>query len=1502
MKVALGGNVPFMFNKLIALSLRHKLGVGVGVVALLVWGLYALRHLPIDAVPDITNNQVIVYTVSPSLSAADVERLVTFPVEQSVATIPGREEVRSFSRAGLSVVTIVFGDAIDNYWARQQVAERLRAAEAQIPPGLGQPEMGPPTTGLGEIYQYTIRTKPGFEKKYSLSELRTLQDWVVRRQLLGTPGVADVSSFGGYMRQYEVAVEPARLRSLGLTVADLQEALSRNNGNAGGGYLVRGPQAWFIRTEGLAQSEADIGRAVVRPATESRGPILIRDVADVRAGAAPRFGAMTRNHHGETVGGLVLMLRGANSSEVVAAVKTKMAAIQKTLPEGLEITPFLDRTKLVDQAISTVAKNLAEGALIVIFVLVLFLGNWRAGLLVASVIPLAMLFAIGMMHVFGVSGNLMSLGAIDFGLIVDGAVIIVEATMHRLSTRFGQAHGSGELPLTNDDLSPQEMDAEVYDAASRIQQSASFGQFIILMVYLPILALTGIEGKMFRPMAETVAFAILGAFILSLTYVPVMSALLLRKGVHGGWSDKVLARLAARYRALVQQVLTVPQLVLGAAVALLVGAVLLLGTLGGEFIPTLEEGDFAVETRVLPGSSLDYTIKQAQQASDLLKQQFPEVKEVVAKIGSSEIPIDPMPLEACDLIVVLKDRKEWSSADNREDLAAKMAHALRVLPGVTFGFQQPIQMRFNELISGARQDVVVKIYGEDLDQLAGYARQVGNLVKQVPGAADLYVEQATGLAQIVVRPDRERLAQFGLSVDDLNQSIAAAFAGAGAGQVFEGDRRFDLVVRLADQYRHDISQVRALNVPLPAGGQVPLEQVAKVEYQVGPSQIQRDNAQRRITVGFNVRGRDVQRVVEEVQALVQRNVKLSPGYNVTYGGQFENLRQANERLGIAVPVALLMIFGLLFLTFGSLKQAVLIFTAIPLAAVGGVAALWLRGLPFSISAGVGFIALFGVAVLNGIVLLSAFNTLRDFGVRDVRERVLRGTEERLRPVLMTATVASLGFLPMALAGTAGAEVQRPLATVVIGGLVSATLLTLLVLPVLYYLSEAEGGFWRNLLGRAPRAKTVAAVGAGLVLLLPAAASAQTPAADRRAAPAPLTAAGAVEAALGRSGDVRAASYQLSARTAVRGAVWELPRTTVQAGYGQFNSPYMDNQFSIAQPLPALGQYRALMGLAAAQVAVAETELDVRRAELRRQVRTTYQQAVYARHRLVLLRSQDSLSRAFRRAAELRFKTGEAARIEPATALVQQGETQLATARTRTDYLAARRQLQALLQWPSLPVPADSLLQPLPLPIEVVSLLGDSLQATTDTTKATDPTARLLNRQAAERQAEALVLRRSRRPELGLTYLNQSLRGNILYKGTERFYGPGNRFQAAQLSLNVPLWTRPHKAREEAARLQQLAAQEAYRRRVAEVAANQASLLARLREQQQRMAFYQQTGLPQAALILRLAGKGWRAGEMDFAEYLLHAERAQRLRADYLDAILAYNQTVLELEYLLGRTD
>ncbi|WP_343746726.1 CusA/CzcA family heavy metal efflux RND transporter [Chitinophaga sp.] len=1036
----------FMLDKIIRFSIRNKLIVGILTLALVVWGIFSLTRLPVDAVPDITNNQVQVITLSPSLAAQEVERLITFPIEQTMAVIPELKEVRSISRFGLSVVTIVFHDDVDIYWARQQVNEKLGEAKSNIPPGIGMPEMSPISSGLGEIYQYVVHPARGYEKKYDARELRTIQDWYVRRQLLGTPGIAEVNSFGGLLKQYEVALNPDKLRSYNLSISDVFTALQKNNENTGGAYIDKKPNAYFIRSEGLIGSTADIERIVVKNIPNGL-PVLMRDIGTVQTGSANRYGALTRNADGEAVGGIVMMLKGRNSNEVVKAVKERVEQIRKTLPEGVVIEPFLDRSDFVGRAIGTVEKNLIEGALIVIFVLVLFLGNLRAGLIVASVIPLAMLFAIAMMQLFGVSGNLMSLGAIDFGLIVDGAVIIVEATLHHLA---GRVQGKGAVKLTR-----EEMDEEVYTSAIRIRSSAAFGEIIILIVYLPILALVGIEGKMFRPMAQTVSFAILGAFILSLTYVPMMSALFLNRHISDKptIADRIMAFFHRIYDPVIRRALTRKGIVTSIAVALFGVALVLFGRMGGEFIPTLEEGDFAVETRLLTGSSLSETIDKVGKASGILMKKFPEVKEVIGKIGAAEIPTDPMPMEACDLTILLKPKKEWTSASSREELANKMQEALEAIPGVSFGFSQPIQLRFNELISGVRQDVGIKIFGEDLATLASLAQKIGGIVNRTDGARDLYVEQIGGLQQIVVSINRDRIAQYGLDIATVNEAINTAFAGQSAGLVYEGEKRFDLVVRLDQQSRRDISDVQGLYITTPSGNQVPLQQLATVEMATGPNQVQREDAKRRIIVGFNVRGRDIASVVKDIEAAIGKEVKLPTGYFIRYGGQFENLREANARLSIAVPIALLLIFALLYFTFNSVKQSLLIFTAIPMAAIGGVFALLLRGMPFSISAGVGFIALFGVAVLNGIVLIGEFNRLKKDGLTDLQEIALQGTATRLRPVLMTAMVASLGFLPMALATSAGAEVQRPLATVVIGGLITSTLLTLLVLPCLYIYSE-----------------------------------------------------------------------------------------------------------------------------------------------------------------------------------------------------------------------------------------------------------------------------------------------------------------------------------------------------------------------------------------------------------------------------------------------------------------
>jgi cobalt-zinc-cadmium resistance protein CzcA len=1033
-----------MIERIIYFSIKNKFIVGLFVLILIGWGTYSLTHLPIDAVPDITNNQVQVITVTPTFAAQEVEQFVTAPIERSMASLPDRQEIRSISRFGLSVVTIVFKDNVNIYFARQLVNERLKEAEGEIPAGAGSPELAPVSTGLGEIYQYILRPDPGFKGKYNASDLRTMQDWIVARRLLGTPGIAEVNSFGGKLKQYEVAVDPLKLKSMDVTIPEVFEALGKNNENTGGAYIDKKPNAYFIRGIGLVSSLEDIGKIVVK--TSKIGtPTKISDIAVVQFGSAIRYGAMTRNGEGEVVGGVVMMLKGANSAEVVTAVKEKIPAIQKSLPEGVTIEPYLDRTALVNKSIETVEHNLLEGALIVIFVLVLFLGNFRAGLIVASLIPLSMLFAIILMNLFGVSGNLMSLGAIDFGLIVDGAVIIVEAILHRVHQ--SHHHHEGKLLLDKD-----EMNNEVYAASSGVANSSTFGQIIILIVYIPILSLVGIEGKMFGPMAMTVSFAIIGALILSITYVPMMSALFIsKKTTHKkNISDKLMDFFQRIYSPVINFAINQKAVVIGISILLFACSILIFSRLGGEFIPTLEEGDFTFSCVLPQGSSLSQSIDNSLKVEKILKK-FPEVKQVIGKTGTAEIPTDPEPVEATDVTVVLKDQSEWTTAQGREALQDTMLRALQIIPGVFFEASQPIQMRFNELMTGVKQDIAVKIFGENMDSLAYYADKAAKVIATVNGAGYPKIEKVGGLPQITIVYNRDKMSQYSLNVQDLNRIVRTAFAGEMAGLVFENERKFDLVVRLAESQRQDINDVKNLYIPLEGGGQIPLQQVATIDYINGPAQISREDARRRIVLGINVRGRDVKSVVNEISQKLEKQIKLPAGYFYTYGGQFENLVKATKRLQIAVPIALLLIFVLLFAAFGSAKQALLIYTAIPFSAIGGIFALWIRNMNFSISAGVGFIALFGVAVLFGIVLVSFFNSLEKKGVTDTKERVIQGTKAILRPVLMASFLAAFGFLPMALATSQGAEVQRPLATVVIGGIFSASALTLIVLPALYIL-------------------------------------------------------------------------------------------------------------------------------------------------------------------------------------------------------------------------------------------------------------------------------------------------------------------------------------------------------------------------------------------------------------------------------------------------------------------
>jgi cobalt-zinc-cadmium resistance protein CzcA len=1034
-----------MINAIIRFAVTQRLLVMLLVAIMIGAGLYSLQGLPIDAVPDVTNVQVQVLTSAPSLAPLEVERQITFPVEVAMSGLPDLVEIRSISRFGLSAVTIVFDDSVDSYFARQLVLERLSEARDQIPENIGSPEMGPISTGLGEIYQYELKATEGSE--YDQTALRTIQDWSVRRQLLGVPGVTEVNSFGGLEKQYQVRLNPVKLQSYGLTLRGVLESVTQNNANVGGGYIEHGSEQYLLRGIGLAEKPEDIASIVVKTGKEGV-PIYIRDLGEVVQGATIRQGAVTADGEGEIVSGIVLMLKGENSRTVVEGIKERVESIKKTLPKGVELIPYYDRTDLVDRTIYTVAKNLAEGAALVILILILLLGNWRGALLVATVIPLSMLFAAILMRVFGVSGNLMSLGSLDFGLIVDGAVIVVENTVRR---RAEAQHSKSHEPP----------ERTILEACMEVGRPVVFAVGIITIVYLPLLSLTGIEGKMFKPMALTVVFALIGALILSLTFVPAALTFILRGKV--AETESIFIRGA--------KILYVPALdfviryrgqTLAVVTALVLGSFALFPFLGAEFIPRLEEGSLAIQIQRLPSVSLSESVNIATNAEKVLLT-FPEVTKVVSKTGRAEVATDPMGVDLSDVYVELKPRDEWTSAETREELVEKMSKALvDNVPQANFSFSQPIELRVAELISGVRSDVAIKLFGDDLDTLKETADQIAAAVGKVPGAADVKAEQVSGLPQLQIKPDRAAIARYGINVEDVNDVVESVIAGKDAGQVYEGEQRFNLVVRLQEDASRDVETIRNLQVPGPLGARVPLSQLADIQIVEGPAQISREDTRRRIGIELNVRGRDIASFVQEAQSVLDKDIKIPPGYYLTWGGQFENLQRATSRLLIVVPLALFLIFVLLFMTFNSVRQALLIYTSIPLAVVGGILALYLFNLLFSISAGVGFIALFGVAVLDGVVMVSYINRLRDEG-RSVMDAVREGAEARLRPILMTALVASLGFVPMAIATGAGAEVQRPLATVVIGGLIVSTVLKLLILPMLYgwFERDPEGELEEN---------------------------------------------------------------------------------------------------------------------------------------------------------------------------------------------------------------------------------------------------------------------------------------------------------------------------------------------------------------------------------------------------------------------------------------------------------
>ena len=1432
-----------MLDKIIQFSIKNKFVILLFTLVLIAWGSYSIKNLPLDALPDITNNQVQIITTAPTLASQEVEQLITYPLEQAVKTIPKVIELRSISRFGLSVVTVVFQDDVDIYWAREQIFQRLDQAKENIPAYAGSPELGPISTGLGEIYQYDVYAKKGYEDKYDAVKLRTIQDWIIIPQLQGGEGVAEVSTWGGKLKQYEVAINPNKLNSLGVTITDIFEALEKNNQNTGGAYIEKDQYSYFIRGVGMATGVKDLENVVV--STKSGSPILVRNVAEVREGVSLRYGASTKDGKGEIVCGMALMLKGENSNAVTERVKEKMIQINKSLPEGVVAEAFIDRGKLVNNAIGTVTKNLLEGALIVIFVLILFLGNLRAGLIVASVIPLSMLFAVILMNYFGVSGNLMSLGAIDFGIIVDGAVIIVEATMHHLQK------------LKKDKITQHEMDVEVQKSASKIMSSAAFGTIIILIVYLPILALVGTEGKMFKPMAMTVGFAIVGAFLLSLTYVPVMSTLFLSKKTQHkvNISDKMMSFIYSKYSRLLNKALQFKKTVLSIAVGIFVLALVVFQNMGGEFIPTIEEGDIAINATIMTGSSLSQMIKTTTEYEKILKAKFPEIKTIVTKIGSGEIPTDPMPIESGDMIIVLKDKSEWTGDyDNWEDLGNAMKAAMEAIPGANIEVSQPIQMRFNELMTGSRSDIAIKIFGDDLEILDAKANELISKVKNIEGIGDLKADKVTGLPQITVKYDYNKIALYGLNITDINQIIRSSFAGESAGKIYEDSKRFDVVVRMDAANRADITDVSNLFIPLPNGQQVPLSQVASVTFEQGPVQVSREDGKRRITVGLNVRGRDIKSVVEEIQQKLDKDLKLPAGYYVTNGSQFENLIEATKRLSVALPIALGLIVILLFFTFSSIKQAGLIFTAIPLSAIGGVFALWMRGMPFSISAGIGFIALFGIAVLNGIVLISYFNQLKAEGVLDPLQRVIQGTKVRLRPVLMTAAVASFGFLPMALSTSGGAEVQKPLATVVIGGLLSATLLTLIVLPILYLIFEK---------GIKRRKKMTTPIATIIILLISSVSFAQNS--------QPISLQKAIEMAKTNNIDLKIADKEIEKQTVLKKTAFQADPLQVEYQGGQINSVDYDNNVSIQQYFPIGSITKANRQLQEELVKLAEKRKALSEYEIEKAVTIAYYQYLYGVSIQKLNTDLLAIYSKFLKNAELRFETGESGKIEVISAKAKSKEIETQQAQLEFDLAIYQKQLQFFVQTEENIVPDST------TPMQF------SMQSNENQLKAETLVTDYYTQQISVYQKEANTFKALRTPKLGLGYFGQTI-------DTKSY------FQGFTAGLQIPLFGGVNTAKAKASAISISQSQ-------LELDKNKLALKLQMQElknnfdkQQKALDYYQKEGLQYAEQIITTAQKSYANGDMSYWSYISFLNQAIDIKKQNAEATNAYNQSAIQLQF------
>lgn len=1445
-----------MFSKIISFSIRNKFIVLLFTLFIALVGLYSLSQIPIGAVPDVTNNQVQVLTTSSSLSTQDMEQFITYPVELEMANLPGVKEIRSVSKFGLSVVTIVFEDNLGTFLPRQLIAEKIKSASKRIPEGFGTPEMGPITTGLGEIYQYILDVEPKYQGQYTSTDLRTIQDWIVKRQLSGIPGVVEVNTWGGHLKQYEVAIETQKLNALDIAATEVFTALEKNNSIAGGGYIEKVNQAYFIRGEGLVNNLKDIENIVVT--TRNGIPIYIKDIAKVGFGSAPRFGAITGNGEGEKVLGQIMMLKDADSKRVIEAVKERVASISESLPEGVYINPFLDRSELIGRTTFTVTENLILGCLIVIFVVVLLLGNWRSGLVVASVIPLCLLFALTMMNIFGVDANLLSLGAIDFGIIIDGAVIIVEFIAFQISQKQAELANLGkhEIQTVKDEITVQ--------GATKMMNSAVFGQLIILIVFIPILSLSGVEGKMFKPMALTFSFALLGAVLLCFTYVPVASALFLKpsKDESKGISARLVNWINRQYEPVIHWAMESKKLVLSVAAALLVGAVLLFSSMGGEFVPTLDEGDFVIQPVLKTGTSLAKTVETTTKIEKILLDKFPEVNQVVSRIGAAEVPTDPMSMEESDVIISLKPKSEWVSAETKDELADKFKEALAVIPGMEVEFTQPIEMRFNELITGVRADIAIKIFGEDLEILNKKANEIKQLIENVEGASDITVEKVEGLPQMNVSYDRAKIARHGLNIADLNEMISMGFAGKIVGSVFEGERQFDMAVRLDSDSRHDISDLKNLYVDLPSGGKIPLSELAQITYQKGAAKISRDNTRRRIVVGINVRNRDLQSVVDDVQLLINQHIKLPTGYTISYGGQFENLQNAKARLMIAVPIALLLIFIMLYFAFGSVKEALLIFSAIPLSAVGGVLLLWLRGMPFSISAGVGFIALFGIAVLNGIVLIEHFKELKGKDFDSMEDLIKQGTKDRLRAVLLTASAAALGFLPMAVSTNAGAEVQRPLATVVIGGLVTATMLTLVVLPVLYAYSHNIK--FKGMRKRRKMKKMMKNQGLTLLLLLISISGFSQ---------SKLNLEDLKALSLENNKGIQAGALMVDQAETLKGTAFQLEKT-------DFYYQYDENNLALnGEPLKVFGAKQMLEfpTVYGAKSKVQKSNFELQKSSLELQKKTLFQTLSIAYYdyqtlhqKVKMYHTLDSIYTQFAHAANRRFELGETNYLEKVTAQAKQRQIANTYTKTQQEIINTKALIISLVQ------SGDTLDIAIEKP-EKLSVLNTTGLLETETAFL-DQRQELSN--AQKRLEENRLL-----PDIDLEY----------FQGTNK--GLGTSLYGVQLGIRVPLFFFGHSNRVKSSKIQtKITAMENQEISITTTQRHK-SLLQQLEQKTKELSYYEDEGGLLSEQILKAASGNFSNGEIDFFQYIQSLENAYEIQLNYLDVLNQYNQTVIAINYL-----